>query len=263
MVSRYGVLPLSYSLDHVGPLGGTVEDCALAMAAIAGRDQHDPTTLHAPMLNFDEAPFKKLMGVRIGVPRNYYFDNVAHEVAQSVRAALPEMERLGATTHEIALPDIAEMNSAARTIQWGETASLYERHRDSSLFGSDVWGLLEQGRLVSAADYVTAQKLRAAFRQEFDRVWETVDLLVTPATPITAPKTDEDQVDIDGYREDARIASTRMARAINLIGEPALSIPCGRCSNGLPIGLQLVAPPFRDAWLLQVGQVMERFLSAN
>jgi aspartyl-tRNA(Asn)/glutamyl-tRNA(Gln) amidotransferase subunit A len=155
------------------------------------------------------------------------------------------------------------MNAAARTIQWGETASLYERHRNPSLFGADVWTLLQQGRLVNAADYVTAQKLRTVFRQKFNRVWETVDLLATPATPITAPRTNEDKVDIDGYFEDARIASTRMARAINLIGEPAISIPCGYSKHGLPIGLQLIAAPFRDAWLLRAGQSLEKALDGR
>lgn len=263
VVSRYGVFPLAHSLDHVGPLGSTLEDCALAMAEIAGPDRRDKTTEHVPSLDFRQGSLETLAGVRVGVPRNYYFEHVAHDVEKAVRAVLPEMERLGATIHEITLPDIVEINTAARTIQWGETASLYEQHRDRNLIGSDVWALLEQGRLVSAADYVTAQRLRSIFRAEFDRVWRGVDLLVTPATPITAPRTDEDQVDIDGYREDARIASTRMARAINFLGEPAVSIPCGRSRGGMPIGLQLVAAPFRDPWLLRVGQIVEQILSRN
>jgi aspartyl-tRNA(Asn)/glutamyl-tRNA(Gln) amidotransferase subunit A len=262
-VSRYGVFPLSHSLDHVGPLGSCVEDCALAMAEIAGRDGRDRTTLHSPAQNFHDPPFDRLTSVRVGVPRNYYLDNVAHEVASAVRAVTPEMERLGMHVEEVTLPDIAEINAAARTIQWGETASLYSQYRDPSLFGRDVWALLEQGRMVTAGNYVTAQRLRTVFRREFDRVWETIDLLVTPSTPIVAPRTDEDQVDIDGYREDARIASTRMARAINFLGEPALSIPCGRTRSGLPIGLQLIAAPFRDSWLLRVGQTVEKVISGK
>ena len=258
LVSRYGVFPLSYSLDHVGPLGSTVEDCALAMAEMAGRDPRDRTTSHGPGLNFYRPPLRNLDGVRVGVPANYYFDHVAHDVARSIQAAILEMKRLGATLSEIALPDITEINAAARIIQWGESASLYSKQTDRNLFGADVWALLEQGRLVSASDYVTAQKLRTVFRKEFDQIWNAIDLLVAPATPIPAPRTDEDQIEIDGYREDARMASTRMTRAINLIGEPALSIPCGRSANGLPIGLQLIARPFRDAWLLRVGQTIER-----
>jgi aspartyl-tRNA(Asn)/glutamyl-tRNA(Gln) amidotransferase subunit A len=260
LVSRYGVFPLSYSLDHVGPLGSTTEDCALAMAEIAGRDAYDRTTWHAPRLDFYQPPVKNLAAIRVAMPKNYYFDHVAREVTQSVRAAVSEFERLGATVAEVALPDITEINATARIIQWGESASLYSKQTDRNLFGADVWALLEQGRIVNAADYVTAQKLRTLFRQQFDEIWKEIDLLVTPATPITAPRIDEDQVDIDGYREDARIASTRLTRAVNLIGEPALSIPCGRSGNGLPIGLQLIAAPFRDAWLLRAGQTIERAL---
>jgi aspartyl-tRNA(Asn)/glutamyl-tRNA(Gln) amidotransferase subunit A len=230
------------------------------MAEIAGQDRHDRTTSRAPEMNFYQPPPRNLAGVRVGVPATYYFDQVASHVERAIQAAILEMERLGAAISNVAMPDIAELNAAARIIQWGESASLYSKHTDRNLFGADVWALLEQGRLVSAADYVTAQKLRTVVRQEFDQIWEGIDLLVTPATPITAPRADEDQVEIDGYREDARMASTRMTRAINLIGEPALSIPCARSGNGLPIGLQLIAAPFRDAWLLRLGQVLERVL---
>jgi aspartyl-tRNA(Asn)/glutamyl-tRNA(Gln) amidotransferase subunit A len=121
-----------------------------------------------------------------------------------------------------------------------------------------VWQLLDQGRWTTAIDYVIAQRLRTLFRRQFDDVWRSVDALITPATPVTAPRVDEDEVIINGYRENARIASTRFTRAINLLGEPALSVPCGRTSNGMPIGMQIIAPPFRDAWLLRIGQRVER-----
>lgn len=263
LVSRYGVLPLSHSLDHVGPLGSTVDDCALAMAVIAGRDAHDATTQKAPQLDFSEKPLTDLKGVRLGVPRNYYFEHVAREVEQSVKAAIAQMTRLGAEIHEITLPDIPAMNAVQRTIQWGEASALYPQYRDAKLIGADVWALIEQGRLVSAVDYLTAQKLRTVFRKEFDRIWKTVDVIITPATPVTAPRTDENQINIDGYNEDTRMASTRMARAINLIGEPALSMPCGVSSNGLPIGLQLITAPFRDSWLLRVGRAVEEAISGT
>jgi aspartyl-tRNA(Asn)/glutamyl-tRNA(Gln) amidotransferase subunit A len=261
LVSRYGVLPLSHSLDHVGPLGSTVDDCALAVQTISGRDAHDATTQKAPQFNLSDEPRTNMNGVRIGVPRNYYFEHVAREVEQSVKAAIAEMARLGAKINEVTLPDIPAMNAVQRTIQWGEASALYPQYRDSKLIGADVWALIEQGRLVAAVDYITAQKLRTVFREEFDRIWKEVDVIVTPATPITAPRTDENQVDIDGYKEDTRMASTRMARAINLIGEPAMSMPCGVSSNGMPIGLQLVAAPFRDAWLLGVAGAVEEALS--
>jgi aspartyl-tRNA(Asn)/glutamyl-tRNA(Gln) amidotransferase subunit A len=250
-VSRHGVLPLSYSLDHVGPLGATVEDCALAMAELAG-----------PAADFYQAPPARLDNVRFGIPKNFYFDHVDSGVSRAVLDTTRELEQLGATVTEIQLPDLVQINAAARFILWGEASAIYAGYTDRSQFGPDVWQLLQQGTFASAVDYVTAQRLRTFFRRQFDEVWHTVDALITPTTPVTAPRVDQDEVDIDGYRENARIASTRFTRAINLLGEPALSLPCGRASNGLPVGMQIIAPPFRDAWLLRIGQTVERAVPA-
>jgi aspartyl-tRNA(Asn)/glutamyl-tRNA(Gln) amidotransferase subunit A len=259
-VSRYGVLPLSYSLDHVGPLGATVEDCALAMAEIAGPDPRDAASSPVPVPDFYKRPPERLDNIRIGIPKNFYFEHVQSDVSRAVLDGARQMERLGAAVSEIQLPDIVQINAAARIMLWGEASSLYMNETDRSRFGADVWKLLAQGRLVPATDYVISQRLRTLFRKQFDGLWQHIDALVMPSTPVTAPRADEDVVDIDGYREDARIASTRFTRAINFLGEPALSLPCGRASNGLPIGFQIVAPPFTDAWLLRIGQTIEREL---
>lgn len=255
-VSRYGVFPLSHSLDHVGPLGATAEDCALAMAVIAGRDVHDRTTLNAPRVKFPHPPPATLAGVRVGVPRQFFFDHVSTDVAATVRNAIERMAQLGAILVDVALPDIVEVSAVARLILWCEASSLYERHRNPAQFGPDVWQLIEQGRSVAARDYVTAQKLRSVFRRKFDAVWREVDLIAAPATAITAPLVEEDQVNIEGYIEDARVAATRLARAVNLIGEPAVSLPCGQDANGLPVGLQLISKPFRGPWLLAVAEML-------
>jgi aspartyl-tRNA(Asn)/glutamyl-tRNA(Gln) amidotransferase subunit A len=231
------------------------------MAEIAGYDPHDPASSPVPVPDFYKAPPKRLDGIRLGIPKNFYFDHVDGEVAQAVQAAAVQAVRLGAKAVDIDLPDIAELNATARFIQWGESSSVFAPFRDASLFGADVWALIEEGRVVSAADYVNAQRLRSLFRRQFDEVWRNVDFLITPTTPITAPCADVDEVDIDGYAEDARIASTRLTRAVNLLGEPALSVPCGRSNSGLPIGIQLIAPPFTDAWLLRIGQTIERELA--
>jgi aspartyl-tRNA(Asn)/glutamyl-tRNA(Gln) amidotransferase subunit A len=259
-VSRYGVFPLSFSLDHIGPLGSRVEDCAFAMAEIAGHDPHDSASSPVPVPDFYQPAPKRLDGLRFGIPKNFYFDRVDREVGQAIQSAVLQVRRLGAEAIEIDLPDIAELNSTARFIQWGESASVFEPFRDPGLFGTDVWALIEEGRLVSAADYVTAQRLRSLFRRQFDEIWQKINFLITPTTPITAPRAEINEVTIDGHLEDARIASTRLTRAVNLLGDPALSIPCGRSNSGLPIGLQLIAPPFTDASLLRIGQTIEREL---
>jgi aspartyl-tRNA(Asn)/glutamyl-tRNA(Gln) amidotransferase subunit A len=109
---------------------------------------------------------------------------------------------------------------------------------------------------------VNAQRVRTSFRRDFDALWQTIDVLVTPTAPITAPGIDEKTVQIGAEEEDTRIATTRLVRSINFLGEPALSIPCGKASSGMPIGLQLIGAPFNEPRLLQIGQAIETFLSA-
>jgi len=244
-VSRHGVLPLAFSLDHVGPLGSCVEDCALTMNAIAGPEE------------FDLSPAANLKGMRVGIPQNFFFDSVRDDVATAVHNAILHLERLGASLIETPIPDLAEANVVARVIQLAETAAVYARHRDRTMFGNDVWGLIEQGRMIAAEEYINAQRLRTLFRREFDALWQKIDILAAPSTPVTAPLLEETTVQIGAKEEDTRMASTRLARSINLIGEPALSLPCGKDSLGLPIGMQLIGAPFSEPKLLQAAKMLE------
>ncbi|HZS56516.1 MAG TPA: amidase [Bryobacteraceae bacterium] len=246
-VSTEGVLPLSFSLDHIGPLASCVEDCALAMNAMADGDFNLPVP-------------EMLSGVRIGVPKNFYFDRVDDEVAKSVKDSVSLMRGLGASVVEVTVPDPAEINAAARIVQLSETAAVYADHDDPSLFSAQVWDLLQQGRLIAGHDYVNAQRIRAVFGRAWDALWTSIDVLATPTTPTAAPLQDQVKVKIDGKNEDVRMASTRLVRAINYIGEPALSMPCGQTSLGLPIGLQLISAPFAEARLLQIAKTVEREL---
>ncbi|MGA8029317.1 MAG: amidase [Bryobacteraceae bacterium] len=247
-VSRYGVLPLAFSLDHVGPLGSCVEDCALAMNAIVGPD-------------FNLPALTNLSGIRVGVPKNFYFDRIDPEVAGAVHESISKMQRYGAIISEISVPNMEHANAAARIIQMAETAALYAHYTDPSLFGEDVWALIQQGKMIAGHDYVNAQRVRTLFRRDFDALWRKIDILVTPTTPIAAPMITEDKVQIASVWEDTRMASTRLVRAINFIGEPALSIPCGNTAAGLPIGLQLIGAPFTEARLLQIAKTIEPLLA--
>ncbi len=159
---------------------------------------------------------------------------------------------------EVQAPDLEELNAVARIVQMSETAAVYVNHRNPMEFGADVWALIEQGRRLTAHEYVNAQRLRTLFRRDFDALWQQVDLLVTPTTPITAPLITEDVVQIGSESEDTRLATTRLVRSINLLGEPALSLPCGQATNGMPIGLQLISAPFTEPQLLQIGKTLER-----
>ncbi len=260
-VSRYGVLPLSFSFDHVGPLGSCVEDCALALAAIAGHDPRDASSAVEPVPVYTAEPQKRLDGLKVGVPRNFFFCGIDAEVEASVKAAIAAIEKLGADVVEIQVPDIAAINATQIVIQLAEVSAVYTGERDAGRFSPATWSLLEQGRLIQATEYVNAQRLRSIFRRQFNAVWLQVHVLAVPVTPVTAPLITDATVNINGVDEDVRMASTRLMRTANLLGDPALAMPCGKSKAGLPIGLQLIGAPFSEPLLLRIAGTLEAVLS--
>jgi aspartyl-tRNA(Asn)/glutamyl-tRNA(Gln) amidotransferase subunit A len=260
-VSRHGVLPLAFSLDHVGPLGSCVEDCALAMNVIAGPDPLDASCAPFPPPDFNLPPLPDFKGVRIGIPKTFYFDCVDNEVAAAVKKSISEMERRGASLFEVLLPDMHEANAAARVVQLSEVSSLYARYTDSTLFGSDVWALIQQGKMIAAHEYINAQRIRTLFRRDFNALWQKIDILAGPTTPVAAPRIDEATVQIGSQQENTRMASTRLVRAVNFLGDPALSMPCGKTRTGLPIGLQLIGGTFTEPVLLRIARMLETALA--
>jgi aspartyl-tRNA(Asn)/glutamyl-tRNA(Gln) amidotransferase subunit A len=245
LLSRRGILPLNYGLDHAGPLGSCVEDCALAMNAMTGRD------------DFNLDPLPDLNGVRIGVPDAFFFDGLAPDIEIAIQSQLEKMRQMGARVTPVTLPNFHEVNAASRIIQMGEAAALFVNYQDPALFGADVWANIQDGRQIYAHEYVNAQRLRQIYRRAMDKVWLDVNIIVTPTTAITAPPCDAATIQINGRSEDVRLASTRLVRGWNYLGEPAISIPCGQDSQSLPIGMQLIAAPFADARLLQVAKSLE------
>jgi aspartyl-tRNA(Asn)/glutamyl-tRNA(Gln) amidotransferase subunit A len=218
-VSRSGVFPLGFSLDHVGPLTRTVRDAELVMNAIA-----EPLPVSPP-----------IQALRIGVPRNFFNDRLAPPVAEAFDSALRKAEALGCRLVPITVPNPAEINTVGRVILLSEASSVLQPWLDRREdFGADVLSLLEQGRLVSATDYIDAQRLRKLYRNRWAELWDQVDIVLTPTTPVQAPLIGQTVVE----DEDVRLASTRFVRPFNVLGIPALSIPFG--PNTLPVGIQLV-----------------------
>jgi aspartyl-tRNA(Asn)/glutamyl-tRNA(Gln) amidotransferase subunit A len=257
-VSRYGSLPLGYTLDHMGPLTRSVRDAALVMNAIAGYDRRDPACSRRPVVDYVPEEGCSLRGVRIGFPENFYFDRLDLDVETAVRGAIARAESMGAEIKQVTVPDIAALNAVARVILLSEASAVYDPYLgDRSLFGADVLALLDQGRLVPAVDYINAQRLRRQLVAQFNELWQGVDCLFCPTTPNTAPRIGDTKVRLGGRDEDVRLATTRLVRGINLLGFPALSIPCGLSTTGLPIGLQIVGPSFEEAQVLRVGASLE------
>ncbi len=259
-ISRYGVFPLGHSLDHVGHFASTVKDLATILEAIAGPDPRDDSSAREPLPPLDLPPEPSLKDYRVGVPANYYFERCEPEVHKAAHAAIETMRGLGAQVSEVEIADLEEFTVLGRLILLPEATAVH-RHRLRTRradIGADVLGLLDQGQFVTACDYLDAQRRRRQLIETLNAVFDQVDVIITPATPITAPKIGETTVEIAGHKEDARLAATRLVRALNLAGVPALAIPCGFDSRGLPIGLQIFGRAFDEAAVLTVGHAYEQ-----
>ncbi|MFI6207647.1 amidase [Streptomyces sp. NPDC051041] len=258
LVPRTGVTSLSWSLDHVGPLTRTVQDAALVLSATAGHDPRDPASVSGPMP--DRFPGDDLRGLRVGVPRNHYFDRVAPEVEESVRGAIERLAELGAELVDVEIP----MARYIQAVQWGlmvpEATAYHERSLRATpdLYAADVRILLEAGELTSAGDYLRAQRARTMMRDAWARMFDGIDVLAAPTVPMTAAEAGQEAVEwADGTTEAVSDSYVRLCAPANITGVPALTLPVGHDRAGLPIGMQLMARPFHDATVLRVGRVYE------
>ncbi|MFD8202019.1 amidase [Streptomyces sp. NPDC059701] len=266
LVPRHGVTSLSWSLDHVGPITRTVEDTALVLAAIAGHDPRDPASVAVPGVDYRPSAEPDLTGVRVGVPRTYYFDHVDAEVAAAVRRAIAELEALGARLIDIDIP----MTRYIQATQWGlmvPEATAYHQatlRAVPELYQADVRILLEAGELMGAGDYLRAQRARTLMRDEWARILEDVDVIAAPAVPMAAVPSGQETVTWpDGTVESVSDAYVRLSSPANITGVPALSVPVGRDTAGMPVGMQLLGRPFAERTLLLVGHAYERTQSAR
>jgi aspartyl-tRNA(Asn)/glutamyl-tRNA(Gln) amidotransferase subunit A len=258
-ISRYGVFPLGHTLDHVGHFANSVADAATILAALAGPDPKDDSSAAEPPPRVELPAEPKLQRYRIGLPSNYYFQYVEPDVAQAVRAAVEKLRSLGAEILDVEIPEIDDFTVLSRLILLPEATAVHHQRLKTRRadIGPDVLALLDQGQFVLATDYLDAQRRRRQLVQNLARLFDQVDVIVTPATPNTAPKIGETTVEIGGRQEDARLAATRFVRALNLAGVPALSVPCGLDSKGLPIGLQIFGRAFDETSVLLVGHCYE------
>lgn len=261
LVPRHGVTSLSWSLDHVGPITRTVEDAALVLTALAGHDPRDPASLSVPAADYRPGADADLTGLRVGLPRSYYFDHVDPHVETAVRAAVGQVEALGARVVEVDIP----MTRYIKAVQWGlmvpEAAAYHERSLRTvpELYQEDVRILLEAGELMSAGDHLRAQRARTLMRAEWERLLEQVDVIAAPSVPMTAVGADETTVGWpDGTVEGVSDAYVRLSAPANITGVPALTVPVGHDPAGLPIGMQLLGRPLGEPTLLRIGHAYER-----
>ncbi len=253
-VSRHGVVPLCWSLDTVGPMARTVEDVALLLEAIAGADPADDACVPLPGEAFGRELEAGVRGLALGVPREWFFDGVAADLAAAVEAALVALEREGARRVAVAAPDMEAAHTAHHAILAVEAASFHGRwlRERPGDYGDDVRRGLELGSLIPATDYVNARRQQTVARRTFAAALAAADVLVTPTLPVAPLRVGEPM-----SREPAE-AWNRLLTPFNLAGLPAVSVPCGFDDAGLPVGLQVVGAPFAEARLLRVARAVER-----
>ena len=259
-VSRAGVLPLSWSLDHVGPMCRTAADCALMLGAMAGHDPRDPTTSRAPVPDYRAALTGEVKGLRVGLLGAFFLESASPEVRAAVEAAARTLEAMGASVVGAKLDTVHLAAGAALAVVAPEAYAYHEawlktRRAD---YGADVSLRLLAGAFVPAADYLKGQRIRRLAVADVDRALAAADVLLAPATPIAAPTLGEREVEIGGQRHPVRTSLIRFTRPFNLSGHPAASVPCGFTSAGLPIGLQIIGRALDEATVLRVADAYQR-----
>jgi len=259
-VSRAGVLPLAWSLDHVGPMCRTAADCALMLGAMAGYDPRDPTTSVLPVPDYTAALTGQVKGLRVGVLRSFFLESTGVALRHAVEEAVKVLEGLGATIQDVNLETAQFAPAASYAVLSPEAYAYHEawlRERPAD-YGDDVRQRLRVGAFISAAEYLKGQQARALIRREVDGALAKADVLVCATTPIVATAVGQGEVTVEHEKLAVRASLIRFTRPFNLTGHPAASIPCGFTAAGLPVGLQIIGRPFDEATVLRVADAYQR-----
>jgi aspartyl-tRNA(Asn)/glutamyl-tRNA(Gln) amidotransferase subunit A len=277
-VSRYGIVAFASSMDQVGPLTKDVRDCALMLEAIAGYDQADSTSINVSAPRYSAELTDNIKGLRVGVPKEYFVAGMQPEVEQAVRKAVHHLAKSGAEVEEISLPHTEYAVAVYYIVATAEASSNLARydgmrfgHRSSANdliemymktreegFGTEVKRRIMLGTYALSAGYydayyLKAQQVRALIKKDFDQAFETCDVIVTPTAPTTAFRLGEKTADpLQMYLSDIYTLS------VNLAGLPALSLPCGFDSDGLPIGMQIIGKHFDESTVLRLAHAYEQ-----
>ncbi|MDE2378882.1 amidase [Bradyrhizobium sp.] len=259
-VSRAGAMPLSQSLDTVGPLARTAEDCALLLSIMAGADPEDPTASREPVADYVAATRGSLKGLRIGVPATYYVDDLDPEVGRVLDETIAVLKREGTDIVKVELPDQRQMSAASQLVLAVEAAAfhkrwLIERPQD---FGPQVLMRLQNGLAVPAITYLEAMRWRGPALAAHNAATAGVDAVIAPASPIPAPTIAESDVGAGPNAGAVLQRLTLFTRPVNYLGLPSLTVPAGLSKGGLPIGMQLIGRSFDEATLLTIGAAFQR-----
>ena len=259
-VSRAGAMPLSQSLDTVGPLAQTAEDCALLLQLMAGADPEDPTARVDELPDYMAATKGSLKGSRIGIPNAFYVDDLDKDVARILDDTIATLKREGAEIVAIDLPNQWQLSAAAQIVLAVEAAAFHkrwmiERPQD---YGPQVLMRLHNGLAIPGVTYLEAMRWRGPALAAFNAATAGVDAVLAPVAPVAAPTIVDSDVGNSPDAEAVIQRLTRFTRPVNYLGLPSLAVPCGFTPKGLPVGLQIVGRAFDEAKLLQIGSAFQR-----
>jgi aspartyl-tRNA(Asn)/glutamyl-tRNA(Gln) amidotransferase subunit A len=253
-VSRRGVFPLSWTLDHCGPLGRSVEDCAIALQVIAGHDAQDPASADAPVPDFRADLERGVTGLRIGVPRAFFAEAamVAPEVPRAIDRIVGLLRDCGAQVEDVALPDYTLFAAAGRVIMLAEAFTIHQHDMQARMtdYAETTAGRFVLGATIGATDYINALRVRRELTDAVEAALSRYDALVTASALTTAPR-------FDAVPDSLSLASPMQTIPFNVTGHPALSVPVGLAADHLPLSIQVVGRPFDEAMVLRVGRTIE------
>jgi aspartyl-tRNA(Asn)/glutamyl-tRNA(Gln) amidotransferase subunit A len=259
-ISRAGAMPLSQSLDTVGPLARTAEDCALLLGLMAGADPADPTAIAGPLPDYMSATEEPIKGLTIGVPTAFYVDDLDPEVARILDETVAVLKREGAKIVQVELPDQRQLTAACQFVLAVEAAAFHKRwmiERPGD-YGPQVLMRLQNGLAIPGVSYLEVMRWRGPALAAHLAAVDGVDAVLAPVAPVAAPTIAESDVGNSPDAEAVIQRLTRFTRPINYLGLPSLSIPAGFTDRGLPVGMQLVGRSFDEAMLLRIGAAFQR-----
>lgn len=258
-VSKYGVFPLCYTMDHVGPMTRTVKDNAILLNVLSGYDAKDYYSVKSETEDFTRLIDQDISGSIIGVPSSSYYMGINKDVNEKVKQAIKTLTSLGAQIKEVKIPHMENILSAFRTTLRSESYSVHEQRLSDypNQWGKEVKNRLLSGMDIRAHEYIYAQKLKQEAIRSYNRIFYEVDVLITPTVPILPANIGKRKIRFNGSDTNINLILNRFTGPINLIGFPAISLPCGNSETGLPIGLQMIGKPFDEANLYRFAYAFE------
>jgi aspartyl-tRNA(Asn)/glutamyl-tRNA(Gln) amidotransferase subunit A len=259
-ISRAGVLDLSWSCDHVGPMTRTVADCAHMMNVLAGYDPADPASSQQPVPDFTSELDRGFKGLRVGVPNEFFFDDVDPEIEAAVRAGIDLMEREGASVEEVSMPWVAMGRTINSGLLLAEAAAVHRNviQTRAAELSPAIRARLESAIIVPAVDYIDTQRARRKFIDQMDGAMSDLDVLITPSVPIQTPTIAECTPPPGSAEAPGGGALTQFTGVFDTTGQPSLSMNCGFTRDGMPIGMMINGRAFDEVSVLRAGAAFER-----